>query len=160
MFCPLCPLTILFATETGTAAALAEWALVTGNSMGVPARLADMATYNTFRLASERTLLIIASTHGEGDPPQSAADFFDFLDETDIELSGARFGVLALGDSGYDSFCAAGRRLDRRFEELGASRMLPRCDMDVGERAIGRDWLVEFITTCAAAAAKVDLVPT
>ena len=152
MFCSPCPLTILFATETGTAAALAEWALVAANSMGVAARLADMATYNTFRLSSERTLLVIASTHGEGDPPQSAADFFDFLDETDAVLNGVRFAVLALGDSGYDAFCAAGQRLDRCLEELGATRIAPRYDMDVGERAIGRAWLLEVIAACATAA--------
>ena len=152
MFYSPCPLTILFATETGTAAALADWALATANRMGVPARLGDMATYNTFRLSSERTLLLIAATHGEGEPPQTASDFFDFLDETDIALTGIRFGVLALGDSGYDHFCAAGKRLDRRLEELGATRVAPRRDIDVGERASARDWLADFIATTAAAA--------
>ena len=39
--------------------------------------------------------------------------------------------MLALGNSTYEKFCEAGKRLDRRFEELGATRLLPRVDCDV-----------------------------
>ena len=72
--------------------------------------------------------------------------------DADVALDGVRFAVLALGDSGYDAFCAAGQRLDGRLEELGATRIAPRYDMDVGERAIGRAWLLEVIAACATAA--------
>lgn len=135
------PLTILFATETGHAADLAEAAAAAGVAMGAAVRLRDMATYNTSRIASERDILAITSTHGEGDPPYTALEFFEFLDETSVELSGVRFAVLALGDSGYDDFCGAGKRLDRRLEGLGATRFAPRRDIDVGEMKAAREWI-------------------
>lgn len=139
------PLTILFATETGMAAMLAEWAASLGIAHGAAVRIRDMATYNTTRLASECNILAIVSTHGEGDPPSTTLDFFAFLDETNARLSGVGYAVLALGDSGYDDFCAAGRRLDSRLEALGAVRLAPRFEMDVGETKAAKDWLATMV---------------
>lgn len=149
MFHAPATITILFGTETGMAATLANWSVTAAACRNVHARAIDMATYNTFRLPQERNLLLICSTHGEGDPPQTAEDFFDFLAKTDDRLSELRFAVLALGDSGYDEFCAAGKFLDRRFEELGATRLALRQDMDVGERSRARDWIVALLDSLA-----------
>lgn len=139
------PLTVLFATETGNAMVLAEKAVAAAAALGVPARLADMATYNTTKLARERDLLVISSTHGEGDPPYTAIDFFEFLDEASADLSHLRFAVLALGDSGYDRFCEAGRHLDRRLEGLGARRLADRRDVDVDEMKAAREWVGSLV---------------
>jgi sulfite reductase alpha subunit-like flavoprotein len=76
-------LTILFGTETGNASVLTDSAFFAATSTGIPTRVADMATYNTFRIATERDMLIVTSTHGEGDPPRTASDFVDFLEETE-----------------------------------------------------------------------------
>jgi sulfite reductase (NADPH) flavoprotein alpha-component len=149
MFHAPATLTILFGTETGMGAALADWAVNAAACRNLHARAIDMATYNTFRLPEERDLLLICSTHGEGDPPETAKDFFDFLAETEARLPDLRFAVLALGDSGYDEFCAAGKFLDRRFEELGATRLAPRQDMDVGERSRARDWIAALLDAVA-----------
>jgi sulfite reductase (NADPH) flavoprotein alpha-component len=150
MFQPTPTLTILFATETGMACVLAEWALAKAGALGTAARLIDMATYNTTRFAGERDVLIITSTHGEGNPPTTASDFFDFLDETSVDLSGLCFAVLALGDSGYDQYCAAGKRVDGRLEALGAHRLIERRDSDVGEGRQDREWLANAISQFAA----------
>jgi hypothetical protein len=106
-----------------------------------------------FRIATERDTLNITSTHGEGDPPQTASDFFDFLDETDVSLRNVRYGMLALGDSGYENFCEAGKRLDRRLAELGATRLTPRKDVDVGEMKSAREWVDDFVRIVATSAA-------
>jgi sulfite reductase (NADPH) flavoprotein alpha-component len=97
-----------------------------------------MADYKHRQLGQEQDLVIIASTYGEGDPPQPAMGFFEFVEGRKApKLSDVRFAVLALGDSTYEFYCEAGKRLDRRFEELGASRLIERvdCDVDYDESA-------------------------
>ncbi|MGL1133879.1 flavodoxin domain-containing protein, partial [Vibrio parahaemolyticus] len=80
-----------------------------------------MADYKVRQLVHEEDLLIVVSTYGEGDPPQPAAGFFEFVEGRKApKLPGLRFAVLALGDSTYEHYCQAGKRLDRRLEELGA----------------------------------------
>ena len=95
-------LPILFATETGDSAVLAEFAGVAAKQLGLPARVVDAATYNTTQLPLEENLLIITSTH-EGHPPCNASDFFDLLDEMTDNLDTLRYAVLALGDTAYVS---------------------------------------------------------
>lgn len=143
------PLTILFATATGNALVLAEFAEGTARRSGIAVRLADAATYDFKQLAGEETMLLITSTH-EGEPPFDATDFFDFLDESAMRLSALRYAVLALGDTGYDAFCAAGRRVDERLEAMGATRLRDRRDIDAHEHKIGRAWIADFIASLEA----------
>ncbi len=85
-------------------------------------------------------MLFIVSTYGEGDPPQPSVGFFEFLEGPRApKLDGVRFSVLALGDSTYEKYCEAGKRLDSRLEELGATRLSPRvdCDIDYDDPAAG-----------------------
>ncbi|MES1972897.1 MAG: assimilatory sulfite reductase (NADPH) flavoprotein subunit [Pseudomonadota bacterium] len=125
-------LTILYGTETGNGAEVARALAVAADAKGLQASLVDMADYKQRQLGQEQDLVIIASTYGEGDPPQPAMGFFEFVEGRKApKLSDVRFAVLALGDSTYEFYCEAGKRLDRRFEELGASRLIERVDCDV-----------------------------
>jgi sulfite reductase (NADPH) flavoprotein alpha-component len=125
-------LTILYATETGNGRALAKDLAAAATAKGLNATVADVADYKVRQIKDEQDLLIVASTHGEGDPPESAKSFFEFIEGPRApKLPGVRFSVLALGDSTYEHYCEAGKRLDRRFEELGAERIGDRVDCDV-----------------------------
>src|SRR5258708_9806315 len=104
-----------------------------------------MAEYKVRQIKDEQDLLIIVSTHGEGDPPQSSVGFFEFLEGPRApRLEGVRYSVLALGDSTYEKYCDAGKRIDRRLEELGAERLHERvdCDVDYDEPAGGWSGIV------------------
>lgn len=125
-------LTILYGTETGNAAELAKALAASATESGLAAEVIDMANYKTRRLGEEQDLLVIVSTYGEGDPPQPSVGFFEFLEGRRApRLESLRFSVLALGDSTYEFYCEAGKRIDRRLEELGAQRLSDRVDCDV-----------------------------
>jgi sulfite reductase (NADPH) flavoprotein alpha-component len=143
-------LTILYASETGNSEALAKDVAAQAKAMGLVVQLADMADYKTRRLKDEQDLLLISSTHGEGDPPQGAADFFEFIEGRKApRLEHLRFSVLALGDSTYERYCEAGRRLDRRLEDLGARRLHPRTDCDVDYEEPAAAWIAAVLPLCA-----------
>lgn len=146
--------TILYASETGNSADLARTLEAGLRNLGLTPSLQDMGDYKVRRLKEEQDLLLISSTHGEGDPPQSAADFFEYLESRKAPaLPDLRFAVLALGDSTYERFCEAGLRLDRRLEELGAKRVQPRTDCDVDYDESAADWIAAALAAFAPAPA-------
>jgi sulfite reductase (NADPH) flavoprotein alpha-component len=142
--------TILFGSETGNSSALAKALAERLQQQGLSPTVVDMANYKPRRLAEEQDLLIITSTHGEGDPPASALGFFEFVEGRKApRLPGLRYAVLALGDSTYEHYCEAGRRLDRRLEELGGTRAQERveCDVDYDDPAAA--WIDAALKTFA-----------
>jgi sulfite reductase (NADPH) flavoprotein alpha-component len=146
-------LTVLHGGETGNCAGLARAFAAAVADQGLVAQVEDMARYKPRRLREEQDLLVIVSTHGEGDPPQPALDFFEFVEGPKApKLPELRYSVLALGDSTYEHYCEAGRRLDRRFEALGATRLVERveCDVDFDETAA--QWRAEALALLVAQA--------
>ncbi len=144
-------LTILYGSESGNSEALAVQAGLNAQALGMPAQVFDMADYKARRLRDERDLLIITATHGEGDPPDGARDFYEFLHSRKApKLSGLRFAVLALGDSSYERFCQTGRDLDARLEALGADRIQSRIDCDVDFEEVADQWLAQVLKKFAA----------
>jgi sulfite reductase (NADPH) flavoprotein alpha-component len=143
---PATTLKILYASETGNSAELAREVEERAKSLGIKAAAEDLARYKARGLKDEETILFIASTHGEGDPPENAAAFFEFLAGRKAPpLASLRFAVLALGDSTYEFFCEAGKVLDRRLEELGATRIVARRDCDVDYEADAREWVGQVL---------------
>lgn len=143
-------LTILFGSETGNSKGLARSLVEAAKAKGIEARLADMADYKTRGLKDEQDLLVITSTHGEGDPPQTALGFFEFLEGRKApKLPQLRFAVLALGDSTYEHYCGAGKRIDQRLEELGAQRLADRVDCDVDYEDAAADWIATAVSKLA-----------
>src|SRR4051794_23753616 len=141
-------LTVLHGSETGNSAALAKLLAEQAAARGLAVTMHDMAAYKVRQLKDEQDLVIVTSTYGEGDPPQPAAGFFEFIEGRKApKLPDLRFAVLALGDSTYECFCEAGKRLDRRFEELGAQRLRPRIDCDVDYDEPAAAWTADVLAS-------------
>jgi sulfite reductase (NADPH) flavoprotein alpha-component len=136
------PLTILFGTESGNAEALAAQARKAATKLGFAPKVVDMADISVAQLADLENVLVIASTWGEGDPPQRAVDFQDALMADDApRLEKLRYAVLALGDRAYAQFCEVGKRFDERFAALGATRVANRIDCDLDFEAPASTWI-------------------
>jgi sulfite reductase (NADPH) flavoprotein alpha-component len=134
------PLTILFGTESGNAEALAGQARKAAAKLGFAPKVVDMADFTPAQAAATENLLIVASTWGEGDPPQRAVDFYEALLADDApRFEKTRFAVLALGDRAYAQFCEIGRKIDERLAALGGARIAERieCDLDFETPATG-----------------------
>ncbi len=143
--------TILFASETGNSRDLANSLSEAARGRGLETRVSDVADYKVRSLKEEKDLLVIAATHGEGDPPQTALDFFEFLEGRKApKLPELRFSVLALGDSTYEHYCSAGRRVDERLAELGAERLAERVECDVDYEDDAEAWIEAVVEQLAA----------
>ncbi|TVP84729.1 MAG: assimilatory sulfite reductase (NADPH) flavoprotein subunit [Alkalicoccus sp.] len=125
-------ITILIGSHTGNCQALGEETAEKLRQKQFSVKAVDMDSFKPKNLKKVEDLLVITSTHGEGDPPDNAIGFHDFLFSRKAPaLDGLRFSVLALGDSSYEKFCQTGIEFDQRLEELGGERIHPRYDCDV-----------------------------
>lgn len=151
---PLTPLTILFGSQTGNAENLSKRIAKEAGKRGFAPTVQDLGKYATAQLASEQALLIVTSTFGDGEPPDSAKAFWEFLNsEAAPKLARTKFSVLALGDSNYPKFCAFGKSVDERLEKLGAQRGHPRTDCDVEYEEPFAKWMNGALGALAPAAA-------
>lgn len=134
-------LTILYGSQTGNAKRIADDIAVRAAANSIAARVVSMADYRPQDLKRETALLVIVSTHGEGDPPDDAEELHEFVSGSRApRLESLSYSVLALGDSSYAQFCATGREFDERLAALGATRMVDRVDCDLDFEDPAEKW--------------------
>ena len=139
-------ITILFGTETGNAKRLAELLAARAQAVGVQTNIQDMLTYGRAQLRRDRVIVLIVSTHGDGEPPDSARVLLASLTDGPVpDLHGSRFAILALGDASYPKFCQAGKAFDIALASAGAERLLPRVDCDVDYEEDALRWMEQVL---------------
>ena len=154
---PAIPVTILVGSQTGNAEGCAKRMAKDLNGGRFDTEVVEMGQYDSGRLAGEKNLLVITSTYGDGEPPDNAADLYEFiLSDQAPQMRGVRFSVLALGDTEYPDFCKCGIDFDQRLESLGAERVYQRvdCDVDFDEAFAG--WRKGVIESLGGGAAAID----
>lgn len=150
------PLTVLYGTESGNAETLAARAVKAAKNHGFKASLKNMSEFSVTDLQSLRNLLVVVSTWGDGEPPESAASFHKAFMTSSELLPNLRFSVCALGDTSYEKFCQTGKDFDHRLESLGATRVAPRQDCDVDFEDSFHAWLVPALKALAPADAPTQ----
>ncbi|UOQ42825.1 assimilatory sulfite reductase (NADPH) flavoprotein subunit [Halobacillus salinarum] len=138
---PTREITILVGSHTGNCQALAEEFSQKLEQKNFKVSVSSMDDFKPKALKKVEDLLILTSTHGDGDPPDNAIGFYDFLHSKRApKLDDVRFSVLALGDSSYEFYCQTGKDFDKRLEELGAARIHPRVDCDLDFEEPANEW--------------------
>jgi len=155
--------TVLYGSQTGNAQNVARGIADALAQRGIAHTLIDMLECKKNELEQAQILLVVVSTHGEGEPPDRAVPLYELLHGRKApKLAHLRYAVLALGDSSYEKFCQTGKDFDARLEALGAQRLHPRADCDVDYEETARAWtegvlarIAEIAPAGAAAAAAV-----
>lgn len=134
--------TVLFGSQTGNSEKLAKLLARKLEDQKYQVTTSSMRDFKPNGLKKVQNLLIIVSTHGEGEPPDNAKSFYEFLHSKRApRLEGMQYSVLALGDTSYEFFCQTGKDFDKRLEELGATRICPRVDCDLDFEEPAEQWM-------------------
>jgi sulfite reductase (NADPH) flavoprotein alpha-component len=114
---------VAFASQTGAAERIA-W--LSANALAATGfvRVAALGGLSVAEIAEAGTLLVITSTYGAGEAPDSARAFVKKQMAQSPDFKGLDFAVLALGDRKYDAtFCGFGKSLDRWLTGARARRL-------------------------------------
>lgn len=134
-------ITVLYGSQTGNSKTIAESVSAELKTKGVDVTLKNLLDYRPQQLKKEQKIVVVVSTHGNGEPPDEALAFYNFIYSNRApKLDKLEFAVLGLGDSSYDDFCQTGVDLDAKFEELGAKRFHDRLDLDLDFEVGAKSW--------------------
>jgi len=122
---------VVHASQTGVAEEIAGTTARALQAGGAATRVVALGDLDASALRSASVAYLVASTTGEGDPPDSAAAFLDVMETLPAgALETLRYGFLALGDREYTNFCAFGHELDAWLASRGAQRVFETIDVD------------------------------
>lgn len=156
--------TLISASQTGNARRVAEALRDDLLAANLNVTLVNAGDYKFKQIASEKLLVIVTSTQGEGEPPEEAVALHKFLfSKKAPKLENTAFAVFSLGDTSYEFFCQSGKDFDSKLAELGGERLLDRVDADVEYQAAASEWrarVVDVLKSRAPVAAPSQSVAT
>ncbi|MDL4444165.1 NADPH-dependent assimilatory sulfite reductase flavoprotein subunit [Klebsiella michiganensis] len=155
-------ITLISASQTGNARRVAEALRDDLQAAQLNVKLVNAGDYKFKQIASEKLLVVVTSTQGEGEPPEEAVALHKFLfSKKAPKLTDTAFAVFGLGDTSYEFFCQSGKDFDNKLAELGGERLLDRVDADVEYQAAAAEWrarVVEALKARAPAAVPSQLI--
>jgi sulfite reductase (NADPH) flavoprotein alpha-component len=140
-----------FGTDMGNAEDAAMTFAEACQDIGVPVEARELNQIEVGELRGATHFVVVTSTFGDGEFPDNATLFWEALSAQTDRLEHLSFAVLALGDMGYDLFCNAGKLLDTRLEELGATRLTERVDVDGSYEQPAAAWTTDVVKLLQAA---------
>ncbi|WP_318393315.1 NADPH-dependent assimilatory sulfite reductase flavoprotein subunit [Enterobacter sp.] len=144
-------ITLISASQTGNARRVAEALRDDLLAAKLNVNLVNAGDYKFKQIGQEKLLVVVASTQGEGEPPEEAVALHKFLfSKKAPKLDGAAFAVFGLGDTSYEFFCQSGKDFDSKLAELGAERLLDRVDADVEFQPAASEWRARIVEVLKA----------
>ncbi|XP_032682772.1 NADPH-dependent diflavin oxidoreductase 1-like isoform X1 [Odontomachus brunneus] len=119
---------VLYGSETGTAQDVAEQIWKSAKRKGLRSTVSSLEDYDMHSLTSDQLVIFVVATTGQGDPPANMQRFWRLLLWKNLAtnmLQDLAYGVLGLGDSSYQKFNFAAKKLNRRLAQLGGKELLP-----------------------------------
>ncbi|MFY9995688.1 MAG: NADPH-dependent assimilatory sulfite reductase flavoprotein subunit [Leclercia sp.] len=144
-------ITLISASQTGNARRVAEALRDDLLAAKLNVNLVNAGDYKFKQIASEKLVVVVTSTQGEGEPPEEAVALHKFLfSKKAPKLTDTAFAVFGLGDSSYEFFCQSGKDFDSKLAELGGERLLDRVDTDVEYQAAAAEWRARIVDVLKA----------
>ncbi|KAH9940933.1 sulfite reductase subunit beta [Epithele typhae] len=127
------PLTVLYASDGGKAEKVAKRLATRGKLRGLSTTVASLDSISLEDIAKEEFVALVTSVAGQGEFPQNARAFMKLVNAASTRaerpLERVQFAVFGMGDSHYwprpedaHHYNKAGKDLDARLEQLGATR--------------------------------------
>lgn len=119
------PVTVYYATQTGTAGAFAKRLAAEAKAQGLIAVVKNISACSLEALQTEGLAVFLVSTHYEGEPTDDMRAFWQAFSKAGQPgaLGGLKYSGFALGDLNYKFYCQTGRLLNKKLEALGAERI-------------------------------------
>ncbi|AUQ24444.1 flavodoxin [Dickeya zeae] len=124
---------IFVGTVYGNALLVAEEAEGILKAHGHEVKIFEDASVDDWLAYSQQTVLVVTSTTGQGDLPESILPLYEGLREKVGYQPDLHYGLIALGDSSYDTFCGGGHQFDALLQEMGAKRVGELLEIDAAE---------------------------
>lgn len=147
---------VAYASQSGNAESIAKNFVTKLQHLGHIAKLTSVADINLKKMANWTRLIMVVSTHGEGEPPDIAITFSEQLKgKRAPKLDRLQYAVVSLGDSSYEQFCEYGKWIDSRLAELGAKSITTRLDCDVDYEDDLASWSEDLLDELTAQRTEV-----
>ncbi|KAI7786313.1 nadph-dependent fmn fad containing oxidoreductase [Diaporthe eres] len=152
---------ILYGTETGKSQEIAQEIGRAAEGLRFQTQVEEMNDVPLKELAQCSLAVFVTSTTGQGDIPANATSFWKSILRKKLPadcLSHLRFTSFGLGDSSYQKFNWAARKLHKRLLQLGAAELCPAGEGDERhENGIDSIYLPWFESLKARLSAEVPL---
>lgn len=144
---------IFYGSQTGTAEDYASRLAKEGKSrFGLDTMVADLEEYdfdNLDEIPSDKVVMFVLATYGEGEPTDNAVEFFEFLtgedvafsQSNDVPLGNLHYVAFGLGNNTYEHFNSMVRNVDKALQTLGAARIGDAGEGDDGAGTMEEDFL-------------------
>lgn len=121
-------LVVFYGSQTGTAEEFAGRLAKEGLRYQMKGMVADPEECDMEELLSlkdiEKSLAVFClATYGEGDPTDNCMEFYEWISNNDLDFTGLNYAVFGLGNKTYEHYNKVGIFVDKRLEELGATRV-------------------------------------